>query len=181
VAGVVLILIIVFVVVQSKSSSKAFANLSTAAGCTSVQDTTTLAGTTDRTHLSTDQINKGVTVTYSTSPPSGGEHYPVPLPKGVYDQLSTNPKDNPNLYMAVHSLEHGYVDIWYRSPSDLDTLRPFATQSKVLVVSYPNLPQGSVALTVWGHLQYCNSISTKQIQGFIDNYRLKYAPEPNAA
>ncbi len=181
VAGVVVIILIVFAVMQSGHSAQQFKTLSAAAGCTSVQDTTGLPGTTDRTHLTTDQVNSGVTVTYSTSPPSGGEHYPVPLPKGVYGPLSTNPKDNPNLYMAVHSLEHGYVDIWYKSASDLPTLQPFASQDKVLVISYPNLPQGSVAMSVWGHLQSCNSINSKQIQSFIDNYKIKYGPEPSAA
>jgi len=181
VAGVVVIILIVFAVLQSGHSAQEFKTLSTAAGCTSVQDTTSLPGTTDRTHLTTGQINSGVTVTYSTSPPSGGEHYPVPLPKGVYGPLSTNPKDNPNLYMAVHSLEHGYVDIWYKSASDLPTLQAFASQDKVLVISYPNLPQGSVALSVWGRLQSCDSINSKQIQSFIDNYKIKYGPEPTAA
>ena len=181
VAGVVVIILIVFAVMQSGHSAQQAKTLSAAAGCTSVQDTTNLPGTTDRTHLTTTQINSGVTVTYSTSPPSGGEHYPVPLPKGVYGPLSSNPKDNPNLYMAVHSLEHGYVDIWYKSASDLPTLQPFASQDKVLVISYPNLPQGAVAMSVWGHLQSCNSINSKQIQSFIDNYKIKFGPEPNAA
>ena len=181
VAGVVVIVLIVFAVMQSGHPAQQFKTLSAAAGCTSVQDTTSLPGTSDRTHLTTAQINSGVTVTYSTSPPSGGEHYPVPLPKGVYGPLSTNPKDNPNLYMAVHSLEHGYVDIWYKSASDLPTLQSFASQDKVLVISYPNLPQGSVAMSVWGHLQSCNSINSQQIQSFIDSYKIKYGPEPSAA
>jgi hypothetical protein len=183
--GVVLVVVIVLAFVSSRHSTQAFATLSKAAGCTDVQDTTTLAHTTERTHLTDAQINAGVTVTYSTSPPSGGPHHPVPLPKGVYGPLSTNPKDTPNLYQAVHSLEHGYVDIWYGnglSSDQIASLRSFADQDKVLVISYPNLPSGkSVAMSTWGHLQSCGKVNTSEIQAYIDQYKLKGAPEPAAA
>jgi hypothetical protein len=182
--GVVLVVVIALLFL-SRHSTQAFATLSKAAGCTDVQDTTTLAHTTERTHLTPAQINAGVTVTYSTSPPSGGPHHPSPLPKGVYGPLSTNPKDNPNLYQAVHSLEHGYVDIWYGnglSSDQIASLRSFADQDKVLVISYPNLPNGqSVAMTTWGHLQSCGKVNTSEIQAYIDQYKLKGAPEPGAA
>ena len=182
----VLVLVgIAFAVVSSRHSTQAFATLSRAAGCTDVEDTTKLAGTTDRTHLTDAQISSGVTVTYSTSPPSGGTHYPSPLPKGVYGPLSTNPKENPNLYEAVHSLEHGYVDIWYGnglSTDQVNSLKSFADQDKVLVISYPNLPAGkSVAMTTWGRLQSCDKVDTDEIQAYIDQYKLKTAPEPSAA
>jgi hypothetical protein len=183
--AVVVVALIAFAVVSSRHSTQAFATLSKAAGCTDVQDTRKLAGTTSRTHLTDAQISSGVTVTYSTSPPSGGTHYPVPLPKGVYGPLSTNSRDNPNLYQAVHSLEHGYVDIWYGnglSTDQINSLRSFADQDKVLVISYPNLPAGkSVAMTTWGRMQSCDKVNTGEIQAYIDQNKLKTAPEPNAA
>jgi Protein of unknown function (DUF3105) len=183
--AVVVVALIALAVVSSRHSTQAFATLSKAAGCTDVQDTTKLAGTTNRTHLTDAQISSGVTVTYSTSPPSGGTHHPVPLPKGVYGPLSTNPRDNPNLYQAVHSLEHGYVDIWYGnglSTDQINSLRSFADQDKVLVISYPNLPAGkSVAMTTWGRMQSCDKVNTDEIQAYIDQNKLKTAPEPNAA
>ncbi len=181
----VVVVLIALAVVSSRHSTQAFATLSRAAGCTDVQDTTKLTGTTDRTHLTDAQINSGVTVTYSTSPPSGGMHHPVPLPKGIYGPLSTNPKETPNLYQAVHSLEHGYVDIWYGnslSTNQIESLRSFADQDKVLVISYPNLPAGKgVAMSTWGRLQSCDKVNTDEIQAYIDQYRLKTAPEPSAA
>jgi hypothetical protein len=191
-AGIAVLVVvgIVFAFLSSRhstppSSTQAFATLSKAAGCTDVQDTTSLAGTTSRTHLTSEQINAGVTVTYSTSPPSGGAHHPSPLPKGVYGPLSTSPKDNPNLYQAVHSLEHGYVDIWYGnglSNDQIASLRSLADQDKVLVISYPNLPSGkSVAMSTWGRLQSCDKVNTNEIQAYIDQYKLKTAPEPGAA
>jgi hypothetical protein len=184
-ASAVVVVLIALAVVSSRHSKQAFATLSAAAGCTAVQDTTKLAGTTDRTHLTDAQISSGVTVTYSTSPPSGGTHYPSPLPKGVYGPLSTNPRDNPNLYMAVHSLEHGYVDIWYGnglSTDQINSLRSFGDQFKVLVIAYPNLPAGkAVAMTTWGRMQSCDKVNTDEIQAYIDQYRLKTGPEPDAA
>lgn len=185
VAVIVVALLIGVGVVHSKDSKKAFATLSAAAGCGTVQDTTTLAGTTVRTHMTTQEITSGVTVTYSTSPPSGGKHYPVPLPKGVYGALPTDPRQNPNLYQAVHSLEHGYVDIWYGpnlSSDQIASLSSFAKQDKVLVISYPNLVSGkAVAMTTWGRYMACNQLNTKQIQAYIDRYKLLTGPEPNAA
>jgi Protein of unknown function (DUF3105) len=185
VVGVLVVAGIVLAVTSSRHSTQTFSTLAKAAGCTDVQDTTTLTGTTSRTHLTDAQISSGVTLTYSTSPPSGGTHYPVPLPKGVYGPLSTNPRDNPNLYMAVHSLEHGYVDIWYGPglPADqIASLKSFADQTKVLVISYPQLAAGkSVAMSTWGRLQSCDKVNTDEIQAYIDQYRLKTAPEPDAA
>jgi hypothetical protein len=185
-AGIAVLVVvgIAFAFLSSRHSKQAFATLSKAAGCTDVQDTTSLAGTTSRTHLTPEQINAGVTVTYTTSPPSGGPHHPSPLPKGVYGPLSTNPKDPNNLYRAVHSLEHGYVDIWYGnglSNDQIASLRSFADQDKVLVISYPNLPSGkSVARSTWGRLQSCDKVNTNQVQAYIDQYKLKTAPEPAA-
>jgi hypothetical protein len=120
-----------------------------------------------------------VTVTYSTSPPTGGEHYPTPLSHGVFTTpLSTNPVDSPNLYQAVHSLEHGYAIVWYRGLSDQQVmaLTPFGDQDRVLVISYPQLPKGSIALTAWGRLQYCDMLDTQQVQKFIDLYKLEDRP-----
>jgi len=186
IVGVVLLIVagaIAFSVVHGRQSKKAFATLSAAAGCTAVQDTTPGGNGFDRTHLTAEQIQKGVTVTYSTSPPTGGPHHPSPLSHGVFTTLlSTNPADSPNLYQAVHSLEHGYAIVWYRGLSDqqLKSLTPFGDQDKVLVVSYPQLPKGSIGLTAWGRLQYCDRMDTGQIQKFIDLYKLKTGPEPLA-
>jgi len=173
----------IFLAVQhSKHARAAFATLSKAAGCTDVQ-ATDAAGPLSRDHMTPQEINAGVTVTYSTSPPSGGKHYPNPLPKGVYDTpLSSNPKDQPNLYEAVHSLEHGYVDIWYKglSTDQLASIRQFADQEKVLVIDYPDLPTGTVGMTTWGRLQTCQTYDPKQVQAYIDQYKLKTGPEPTA-
>lgn len=45
-------------------------------------------------------------LTYTFNPPTSGDHYPNWITKGVYD----TPRPDGNL---VHSLEHGYVIVWY--------------------------------------------------------------------
>ena len=117
---------------------------------------------------------------YTVDPPAGGDHDPVPAPAGFYDT-----GDVPTDGHLVHSLEHGYVDIWYGnglSTDQVNSLKSFADQDKVLVISYPNLPAGkSVAMTTWGRLQSCDKVDTDEIQAYIDQYKLKTAPEPSAA
>lgn len=54
-----------------------------------------------RTH-----VPEGSKVDYKFSPPTSGDHYPSWISKGFYD----TPRLDGNL---VHSLEHGYIIIWY--------------------------------------------------------------------
>lgn len=55
----------------------------------------------DRTHVS-----EGSKVNYKFNPPTSGAHYPSWITKGFY----LEPRPDGNL---VHSLEHGYIIIWY--------------------------------------------------------------------
>lgn len=178
IAVVVIAAAVTYGVFHSRANKHAFTTLSAAAGCTGVQDTDPGLKTLSHAHLGVTQ-----TVTYSTSPPTGGAHNPEPLTSGVYGALSTDPGTNPNIYQAVHSLEHGYVIAWYKNSSDLPALNTLAAANtfKFIVTAYPTLPTGTVGLTAWGRLQYCDKLNTDQIQHFIDQYRLKSASEPNAA
>lgn len=45
-------------------------------------------------------------VTYTSNPPSSGPHFPVWAKPGVYDRLIS-------AGYLIHSMEHGYVIIWY--------------------------------------------------------------------
>jgi hypothetical protein len=68
-------------------------------------------------------------------PPTGGNHNPVPLTCGFYDQ---QPPDE----FAVHSLEHGAVWITFdpKTPAaDMRTLENFANQDHVLVTPYAGM------------------------------------------
>jgi hypothetical protein len=108
--------------------------------------------------------------TYATIPPVSGPHAnipPGPLTAGVY----TSP---PDVYRAVHTLEHAGIVIWYApaiadSP-ELAKIEEFYSQtanvgqSKVVIAPYDypdqgkagQLPSGvEMALTAWHRLQTC--------------------------
>jgi len=91
---------------------------------------------------------------YTVNPPAGGNHDPVPSPPGFYD-LANAPSD-PHL---VHSLEHGFVVVWYRpdgvAPATVDRLRDLARSRRwVIVVPRPPLP-AALAATAWHRRLLC--------------------------
>lgn len=105
--------------------------------------------------------------TYASIPPASGPHNPSPLPAGVYDSP-------PDVYRAIHSLEHAGVIIWY-SPAisnspEIAKIKTFYSQkanvgqAKVIVAAYdyPNqgaagqLPKGvEMAVVAWHRVQTC--------------------------
>lgn len=165
----------VFVMRQRSESSKRADRLAAAAGCTPVRVVKIPVN---------GHLRPGERVTYSTSPPAGGPHNPVPLGAGVRSEaLSDDPAAEENIYRAVHSLEHGYVIVWH------DDLPQAARQAledslakdrKVIVVPYPDLDGPAIAMTAWGRLQSCDNAELQPVRTFIARYREKTAPE-NAA
>jgi hypothetical protein len=92
--------------------------------------------------------------TYSVDPPAGGDHDPVPSPAGFYDEGNV-PSDG----HLVHSLEHGFVIVWYRPTALRDDLlrelRGLADRHRwVLVAPRITLPRGFAA-TAWHRRLLC--------------------------
>jgi hypothetical protein len=110
-------------------------------------------------------------------PPSGGDHYPLPLTCGAY---SEQPPDE----LALHSLEHGAVWIAYSPDLDsasIEQLRAYAEQPKVIVSPYAGLAT-TIVLVAWEHRLELQSATDARIQQFIDAFgNGKAAPEPSAA
>ncbi|HZQ26116.1 MAG TPA: DUF3105 domain-containing protein [Acidimicrobiales bacterium] len=104
--------------------------------------------------------------TYTVNPPSGGDHLSVPAPAGVYTGNNVPPDGN-----LVHSLEHGYVIIWFK-PGLLDQVRPVynAYPKDVLLVERSNMDQ-PVAATAWGHRLLCSGVDVNQLKAFVARYR----------
>jgi len=104
--------------------------------------------------------------TYSVNPPSGGDHDPAPSPAGFYD-MSTVPTDG----HLVHSLEHGFVVVWYQpgvSPATLEGLRDLVRRRRwVLAIPRPSLPT-PLAATAWHRRLLCPQ--DIGVQGPIDNF-----------
>jgi len=108
--------------------------------------------------------------TYSVNPPAGGDHDAVPWPGGFYDTANT-PGDG----HVVHSLEHGFVVVWYQparvAPATLDALRDLAARARwVLVVPRPSMPT-PLAATAWHRRLLCPDGATGPIDTFVTAFR----------
>ena len=125
-------------------------------------------------------------VTYSVTPPVGGDHNGTWLNCGIYD------KPVPSEY-AVHNLEHGAVWISYRPslPSaQVADLRSFVERQTVLsqggqagsryidLTPYPGLPSPVVASS-WGFQLRLTSPTDPRLQEFVSKFRVSrtYTPE----
>ena len=158
-------------------------NASTAAGCSDVQTPT---ADPQRNHL-----QPGQSYDYPDHPATSGPHDPTPLPDEprVYTDVSTYRET-----MAVHSLEHGSVIMYYRPTADrdglpqdvVDALAPVANGNKATyLIPYPDLPEGTgLAYTAWNKLMTCPAkITSNQAvtvaNGWITSFACtSNAPEP---
>ena len=118
------------------------------------------------------------TVKYPQVPPVGGQHNPVWLNCGIYDQ----PVPNEN---AVHSMEHGAAWITYQPdlpPADLEQLYSLVRgKSYVILSPYPGLPARVVA-SAWGVQLRADSVADPLLAQFIAKYANgPQTPEPGAA
>lgn len=114
-----------------------------------------------------EHLTPGQTPTYKTIPPTSGTHNPVPLPSGVYDA-------NVDVTQLVHSLEHGYVILYYNGipQAQINSLVNIQNSDsfKVIVAPYPNMPY-KVALVAWAHRQTCDGVNEAAIRSFIAQFR----------
>jgi hypothetical protein len=109
-------------------------------------------------------------VKYDVNPPAGGNHNPTPSPPGVFTADTTPPDAQ-----IVHSLEHGYIAIWYRPdlPStQLDDLKSLATKynKDILLVPRASLTK-PVAATAWHHRLLCSQPDLTALESFVTTYR----------
>lgn len=115
-------------------------------------------------------------VTYAQTPPAGGEHNPVWLNCGVYDQ----PVPNEN---AVHDLEHGAVWVTYRPDlpaADVEKLRSEIPDTYMVLSPYPGLPAPVVA-SAWGKQLRLTGADDPRLEQFIREYHQgPQTPEPGA-
>jgi hypothetical protein len=128
-------------------------------------------------------------VTYSVTPPVGGDHNATWMNCGVYNQPVPSER-------AVHNLEHGAVWITYQPSlptSQLDQLYAFfakqtqisppgAGSSRYLdITPYPGLPS-PIVVTSWGFQLKLTSATDPRLQQFVDKFRYKqqYSPEYGA-
>jgi hypothetical protein len=115
-----------------------------------------------------NHLNPGEpTPVYGTVPPTSGTHDPNPWPPGIYD----NPVE---VARAVHSMEHGYVIIWYNGISS-DEINQLASivrsdSRKLILTPFHNMSY-KIALTAWQHRQTCDGVNEAAIRSFINQFR----------
>jgi Protein of unknown function (DUF3105) len=117
---------------------------------------------------------------YNSDPPTSGPHYATPAQSGFYD---TAPADE----YLVHSMEHGYVIIWYNcgkyrggTCDQLKTqvkevmgaagLSTIFGDLKIIGTPRPSMPQ-VIALTGWGRLDKMDTFKRQEILDFIKAFR----------
>jgi hypothetical protein len=107
--------------------------------------------------------------TYAVDPPAGGPHLPIPAPAGVY-----RPDNAPSDGYLVHSLEHGYVIIWYDErlaappESVVHDLRQYARD---VIIAPRNLGNLAIAATAWHARLLCDDVELSQLRAFVTTFR----------
>ena len=112
---------------------------------------------------------------YTVDPPSGGDHLSPSVGPGVYDGDGVPPDG-----VLVHSLEHGYVILWYRTGIDNEEIGDIEAVRKryrrdVIVVERAEMPV-PVAATAWGHRLLCQEADPAELGEFTETRR-NQAPE----
>jgi hypothetical protein len=161
------------------------ASAAEAAGCDQVQTVDPYGGVSDpnapgyidQNHIGSGDFLTGPDLsTYPSIPPTSGPHAaipPGPIAAGIYDSP-------PDIYRALHSLEHGATIVWYRPGTSQDAIDRLAAfygqalddaavgQDRVIVAPYDypdqgeagQLPEGvNMALVSWHRLQGCGAVS----------------------
>jgi hypothetical protein len=145
----------------------------------------------DHDHIPSQYDPTGPKLTaYPTVPPASGPHAgipPGPLPAGIYTS-------SPDIYRAIHSLEHGAAIVWYSpsAPTDLvSQLTAFyeqkqvtddVGQDRVLIAPYDYSGQGSssqlpkgveMALVAWHRLETCGQVNLAAAFDFTSQYSVR--------
>lgn len=126
---------------------------------------------------------------YNSNPPTSGPHYAdkpnmMQVHEGFYDDTNRQVDED-----VVHSMEHGYVVIWYdctKVPqgqceslkSSIRTLIKSINGGYHLIANpRTGNMETMLALTSWGHLLRLDAFDPDAIRDFIDR-NLNQAPEP---
>ena len=122
-------------------------------------------------------VEEGETVSYTTSPPASGNHWPVPAPCGFY----TDPIPDER---AVHNMEHGNIVVSYNLPAeeDVSALRDAVNDiglNRIWGVSrpYSGIEPGQIVLNTWGVMDSFSGVDKDRIGTFFDTYSGVMGPE----
>ena len=140
-----------------------------------------------------NKAGKATVVKYKNVPPSSGKSFATGAPSSTTYYA---PGSGPAPETLVRNLQNGYTVLWYDPAlpqKQLDQLTyvgdkgaVVAQSGKFIVAPWDTkrgaFPAGKkVALTAWGHTQFCAGINGKAISSFIDNHPPSGAPTPTGA
>lgn len=106
---------------------------------------------------------------YAVDPPAGGDHLADAARAGAFTAARA-PADG----LLVHSLEHGYVVLWYgpgATASDVDALLTVQRDNPddVILVERPSLPV-RVAATAWEQRLLCPGVEPDALSAFVERF-----------
>ncbi len=111
------------------------------------------------------------TVDYSTVPPTSGDHSPITTQCGFYENEVLDE-------IVVHNMEHGNIVMSYNltNSADIERLREVhnnlnGNDEWLVTRFYPDIPEGTVALTAWGVLDEFQGVDEDRIERFYEAYK----------
>ena len=114
----------------------------------------------------------GETVSYSTTPPTSGPHWPpgAQAECGIYDEELPDES-------IVHNLEHGNVVISYNLPDPQEATRFREVANNLpgqgvwgVVRPYSKIEPGMVVMTAWGIIEEVQGVDEERMRKFFETY-----------
>jgi hypothetical protein len=160
---------------SSNKKDKAFNAIAVADGCAPLQNPKVLAG---------QHITPPAKGSYTSNPPTSGEHYFQAGLGPVNTGIHATPVANEG---QVHNLEHGHIVIQYKStldPAVLEALKNAVRGDPSWMLIAPREDMSfPLVFTAWGHLEGCSTPTLKAVdvlKAFHDRFKNK-GPESNLA
>ncbi len=131
--------------------------------------------------LGNDHIPTGQKGSYSSLPPTSGQHYEAPAapaPWGIKTAFLP-------FEVTTHNLEHGGVVILYRDlpAADLEQLQSLVRNlssngfRKIILEPYPELKDAKLALTAWNWVLTLQGLDENSVVKFVRQHTDHEAPE----
>ena len=124
-----------------------------------------------------NHVPDGRQVTYSTTPPTSGDHWDWWARCGFYPEGMPDER-------IVHNLEHGNIVVSYNLPdaAAVEQLRDFMNgfdlaPAWAVTRFYDKIPEGTVALSAWGVLDTMQGVDEARIERFFREYAGTLGPE----
>ncbi|NQW23310.1 MAG: DUF3105 domain-containing protein [SAR202 cluster bacterium] len=122
-------------------------------------------------------VNEGQDVTYNSAPPASGNHWPIPARCGFYEEELPDER-------VVHNMEHGNIIVSYNLTNEVeinslkDALDDIGLNNIWGVTrAYSEIPEGQVALSAWGVIDFFPGVNADRIDKFFETYAGTLGPE----